>query len=220
MVVCVTWICSNSWQLYELAMSTMPWGPQVMSTALLSSVDSLLQLLLWSQSISWSSSFPAAFYFSQHHCLFQRTLPSPDVPKVGQFQFCHFCLQWRTCSSFWQSRISTQLFLNSISNESILFSHQLSHPYILQEYLRDIVDLVSVQSNKVSIAIEWVVTLLESLAFNLQTTKYSKLKHDKTRYTCINKWKGWSFVEKWDVFIASKYFLTKFSLILKEKSIA
>ena len=189
MVVCVTWICSNSWQLYELAMSTMPWGPQVMSTALLSSVDSLLQLLLWSQSISWSSSFPAAFYLSQHHCLFQRTLSSPDVPKVGQFQFCHFCLQWRTCSSFWQSRISTQLFLNSISNESILFSHQLSHPYILQEYLRDIVDLVWFQIT----AVKWIVIFLLWKVLPLICKKlnwsveHNKAKHNKTM--CVYDWK-------------------------------
>ena len=42
----------------------------------------------------WSSSAPAAFYFSQHYCLFQTTVSSHDVPKVGQLQFCHFCLQW------------------------------------------------------------------------------------------------------------------------------
>lgn len=33
--------------------------------------------------------FSAAFYFSQHHCLFQRTLTSHDVTQ-GQLKFCHF----------------------------------------------------------------------------------------------------------------------------------
>ena len=39
-----------------------------------------------------SSSLPAAFSFSQHYCLFQRILPY-HVPKVGQTQFWHCCLQ-------------------------------------------------------------------------------------------------------------------------------
>ena len=41
----------------------------------------------------WSSSFPAAFHSFPAVLLFPRPLPSHDVPKVGQLQFCHFCLQ-------------------------------------------------------------------------------------------------------------------------------
>lgn len=33
--------------------------------------------------------------FHQHHyCLFQRVLPSYDVPEVGSPQFCYVCLHW------------------------------------------------------------------------------------------------------------------------------
>lgn len=31
----------------------------------------------------WFSSIPAAFYFSQHYCPFQKTLTSHNVPKIG-----------------------------------------------------------------------------------------------------------------------------------------
>ena len=34
----------------------------------------------------WSSSFPAAFYFPQHYCFFQKILPSHDVPEVEQLK--------------------------------------------------------------------------------------------------------------------------------------
>ena len=52
----------------------------------------------------WSSSLPAAFYFSQNSQLFQRTLPSHVMPQVGQLQFCHFCLQ--QCFALFQALFS------------------------------------------------------------------------------------------------------------------
>lgn len=30
--------------------------------------------------------------FSQHNCLLQRTLPSQNIPEVGQCLYCHLCL--------------------------------------------------------------------------------------------------------------------------------
>lgn len=56
--------------------------------------DSCLWFLSWSQSISYLVFFfSAAFYFSQHYCHFQRTLPFHDVLEIGKLQYCHFCLQ-------------------------------------------------------------------------------------------------------------------------------
>ena len=91
----------------------------------------------------WSSSAPAAFYFSQHYCLFQTTVSSHDVPKVGQLQFCHFCLQWCFRLNLFEDHffiflsvqgIHKTIFQHRISNESIfflstVFTVQLSHQY-------------------------------------------------------------------------------------------
>lgn len=41
----------------------------------------------------WSSSFPAAFPPPPELLSFPKNPTSPEVCKVGQLQFCHFCLQ-------------------------------------------------------------------------------------------------------------------------------
>lgn len=54
----------------------------------------------------------------QHYCLFQRILPFHDVPKEGQLQFCHICLQ---------HHISNK----SIFFLSVFFTVHFSNPYIV-----------------------------------------------------------------------------------------
>lgn len=84
------------------------------------------------------SSFPAAL-FSQHYCLFQRTLSSQDVPKVGQLHFCHFCLQrsFRLTFVFLAVQVSielsppTQYFKWIRYFLSAFFPVQISHLYIV-----------------------------------------------------------------------------------------
>lgn len=104
------------------------------SVALLISVDSCLQLLSWSQSISRGfTPFPDVFYFSQHSCLFQRTWPSHDVPEIGQLQFCLFCLQ-QCFRPFWRSRVFIEFSSNIIWINvflSAFFSVQLLHSCIV-----------------------------------------------------------------------------------------
>lgn len=57
-------------------------------------VNSYLWLLSQSLPISYLLFFFFCFpLFCQHYYLFQRTLPSQDVPTLGQLQFWHFCLQ-------------------------------------------------------------------------------------------------------------------------------
>lgn len=73
----------------QLRLLATLWMNQIHSvlcpTALLSSYRLSLWLLLWSQSISYLVfSFPIAFYFSQHYCLFQSTLCSHDWPSVSK----------------------------------------------------------------------------------------------------------------------------------------
>ncbi|XP_019521637.1 PREDICTED: nuclear distribution protein nudE homolog 1 isoform X3 [Hipposideros armiger] len=110
--------------------------------------DSCLGLLLWTPSILYSVSlFPCCLLFSQHYCLFERTLPPPAVAKVGQLPFSHFCLQpcFRlhlllrpTGLSFWMEfqGIRKALLQNHISDESIFspsafFPVHLLHLYIV-----------------------------------------------------------------------------------------
>lgn len=92
----------------------------------------------------WSSSLPTAFCFSQRSCLFQRTLPSHDVPEVGQLPFfCYFCLQRYFRFSLSRTRLFILLAVQGshkallhISKESFFplsdFSTvQCLHPYIV-----------------------------------------------------------------------------------------
>lgn len=92
----------------------------------------------------WSFSFPTAFYFSQRSCLFQRTLPSHDVPEVGQLPLCSFCLQLYFRLSLSRTRLFILLAVQGsheallhISKESCFsplsdfLTVQCLHPYIV-----------------------------------------------------------------------------------------
>lgn len=98
---------SDSWRLWMNDMHSVP-SSQPCSAPALS-----LRLLFWSECITYLVfSFPAAFPFSQHYCNFQRTRPSPDVPKASVLSFLppalfetSFALE-PTCWSSWRSRVS------------------------------------------------------------------------------------------------------------------
>lgn len=82
----------------------------------------------------WPFSFPTAFCFSQHPCLFQGTLPH-DVPEVGWLS-CVISSSSNTsgliCSKthvfiFLQSRLFIELFCNS--SERLFQMHPVSLPH-------------------------------------------------------------------------------------------
>lgn len=79
-------------QIQLLATTGMTDVHRILASAALLSICRLMLMASFkiSSSLLWASSFPAAFYFSQHDCLFQRTLSSHDVPKVGKIQFFSF----------------------------------------------------------------------------------------------------------------------------------
>ena len=63
--------------------------------------------------------------FSQHYCLLQRTLPSHDMPKIGQVQVRHFCLQ--ECFRFTLLQELLYVFLAVQSTHRILLQQHISN---------------------------------------------------------------------------------------------
>lgn len=125
----MSWVSSDFWQPYSDvhgALSSEPYSVPANSC----------QWLLWSQSILYlSSSFPTAFCFSQHYCLFQRTLPFHVVPEVGLLQFCLsassdisglICSQTHLFVFLAVHSICTTLFQYQIWNEFIFSYHPSS----------------------------------------------------------------------------------------------
>lgn len=93
------------------------------STALLSSYRLRSKVLLWSQSIWYLALLsPSCLLFPQHCCLFQRPLPSRDVPQVGQLLSCRLASGLIYSGAHLFVFLGVQVVLQDHSlNESIFF---------------------------------------------------------------------------------------------------
>ena len=83
-VMCL-WVSSNSWCGVH---HVPPWTARFSSCRLgpaASFTDSI--------HLTFAFLFSCCLLSFHLYCLFQRTLPSHDVPEVGQLQFCRFCSQ-------------------------------------------------------------------------------------------------------------------------------
>lgn len=83
--------------------------------------------------------FFCCLYFFQYYYLFQRPLPSHDVPAVRWLQFCCFLLPvivqiyytlGPICSSFWSPRVSLEFTSNAVFQNAAVRCWQMFNNWL------------------------------------------------------------------------------------------